>query len=139
MTSAAAPLGLMVEVVDDLAETDFGGWEGLTFAEVRAKDPEALGAWLASPDEAPPSGESFASVGRRVRRAEEKVIAAHPESTTVVVSHVTPIKLLICFALEAPASALFRLQLDTASVSIIDHYADGNSTVVLVNDTSHLR
>ena len=135
----APRLGLTVEVVDDLAETDFGAWEGLTFAQVHAKDADVLDAWLASPDEAPPGGESFTAVGRRVRRAREKVTAAHPESTTVVVSHVTPIKLLIRFALDAPASALFRLQLDTASVSIVDHYADGNATVQLVNDTSHLR
>jgi ribonuclease H / adenosylcobalamin/alpha-ribazole phosphatase len=135
----AAPLGLQVEIVDDLIETDFGDWEGLTFEQARAADPAALDAWLASSDEAPPGGESFSAVGRRVRRGREKVIAAHPESTVVAVSHVTPIKLLIRFALDAPPSALFRLQLDTASVSIIDYYADGNCSVRLVNDTSHTR
>jgi probable phosphoglycerate mutase len=134
----AAPLGLQVEVVDDLVETDFGVWEGLTFAEARERTPAELDAWLASPDTAPPGGESFADVGRRVRGAREKVIAAHPEQTVVVVTHVTPIKLLIRFALDAPPSAMFRLQLDTASVSIVDYYADGNSSVRLVNDTSHL-
>ncbi|HZC69688.1 MAG TPA: bifunctional RNase H/acid phosphatase [Jatrophihabitans sp.] len=134
----ASPLGLPVEVIDDLAETDFGAWEGMTFAQIRASDPEALNAWLASPEQAPPGGESFDAVGRRVRRAREKILAAHPESTTVVVSHVTPIKLLIRFALDAPASMLFRLELDTASVSIVDYYADGNASVRLVNDTSHL-
>jgi probable phosphoglycerate mutase len=34
---------------------------------------------------------------------------------------------------------MFRLYLDTASVSIVDYYADGNASVRLVNDTSHLR
>src|SRR5579875_2433885 len=67
----AAPLGLEVEVVDELVETDFGKWEGLTFAEARALDPAALDAWLGSPDAAPPGGESFADVGRRGRRARE--------------------------------------------------------------------
>jgi ribonuclease H / adenosylcobalamin/alpha-ribazole phosphatase len=33
---------------------------------------------------------------------------------------------------------MFRIHLDTASVSIIDHFADGNCSVRLVNDTSHL-
>jgi broad specificity phosphatase PhoE/ribonuclease HI len=135
----AAARGLTVETIDDLVETDFGAWEGLTFAEARARDAAALDAWLASPDEAPPGGESFTAVGRRVRRGRETVIAAHPESTVVVVTHVTPIKLLIRFALDAPPSAMFRLHLDTASVSIVDYYADGNSSVRLVNDTGHLR
>jgi broad specificity phosphatase PhoE/ribonuclease HI len=134
----ATQLGLTVETVDDLAETDFGAWEGLTFAEAKAAYPAELDAWLASPDVAPPGGESFAAVGRRVRRGREQVIAAHPEQTVVVVTHVTPIKSLIRFALDAPPTAMFRLHLDTASVSIVDYFADGNSSVRLVNDTSHL-
>jgi broad specificity phosphatase PhoE len=57
----------------------------------------------------------------------------------LVVSHVTPIKLLLGAALEATEAALFRLHLDTASVSVADFYADGHASVTLVNDTSHLR
>jgi probable phosphoglycerate mutase len=135
----ASALGLEVEVVDDLIETDFGAWEGLTFAEARARDAELLDSWLASPDIAPPGGESFAAVGRRVRKARETVIAKHAEKTVLVVTHVTPIKSLVRFALDAPPSSMFRLHLDTASVSSVDYYGDGNSSVRLVNDTSHLR
>ena len=36
-------------------------------------------------------------------------------------------------------SSGLRIQLDTASISQIDYYADGNCAVRLVNDTSHLR
>ncbi|MFN2560398.1 MAG: bifunctional RNase H/acid phosphatase [Jatrophihabitans sp.] len=135
----AGSLGLTMETVDDLVETDFGKWEGLTFAEARAQDPAELDAWLASPGVAPPGGEAFADVARRVRRGRDRVVAAHPQSTVVVVTHVTPIKTLVRLTLDAPPAAMFRLHLDTASVSIIDYYADGNSSVQLVNDTSHLR
>jgi ribonuclease H / adenosylcobalamin/alpha-ribazole phosphatase len=55
------------------------------------------------------------------------------------VSHVTPVKLLLCSALGAPASAVFRLQLDTAGLSEADWYPDGPALVRLVNDTAHLR
>ncbi|MGI8678896.1 MAG: bifunctional RNase H/acid phosphatase [Jatrophihabitans sp.] len=134
----AAPLGLTVTVVDDLIETDFGVWEGLTFAEASAGHPDELGAFMASVDAAAPGGESFAAVGRRVRRGREEVVAAHPDQTVVVVTHVTPIKTLIRFALDAPPSAMFRLHLDTASVSVVDYFADANSSVRLVNDISHL-
>ena len=134
----AERLGLPIETVEDLAETDFGTWEGLTFAQARAQNPAELDAWLASPDAAPPGGESFTAVGRRVRRGREAVIAAHAGETVVVVTHVTPIKLLVRFALDAPPAAMFRLFLDTASVSVVDYYADGNSMVRLMNDTGHM-
>ncbi|MDQ1647112.1 MAG: ribonuclease / adenosylcobalamin/alpha-ribazole phosphatase [Cryptosporangiaceae bacterium] len=134
----AAALDRTVIVEPGLAETDFGEWEGLTFAEARAQYPAELDAWLASPDVAPPGGESFAAVARRVRRGRESVLAAHPTSTVVVVSHVTQIKTSVRLTLDAPPTAMFRLHLDTASVSIVEYFADGNSSVHLVNDTSHL-
>jgi broad specificity phosphatase PhoE/ribonuclease HI len=134
----AGPLGLPVEVVDEFIETDFGVWEGLTFAEAAEVDGPALRQWQGRVDVAPPGGETFAAVGERVERGRDAVVAAHPESTVLVVTHVTPIKWLVCAALEAPPIALFRLHLDTASVSIVDYYADGNRSVTLVNDTAHL-
>lgn len=100
--------------------------------------PAELSAWLGSPDAAPPGGESFAEVGRRVRRARDAVIAAHAGHTVVVVTHVTPIKTLIRLALDAPPVSLFRIHLDTASVSSVEYFVDGNASVRLVNDTAHL-
>jgi probable phosphoglycerate mutase len=135
----ALAVGVAVESNDDLIETDFGAWEGQTVAEAQASHPDELAAWLGSPDAAPPGGESFADVARRVRRGRDAIIAAHPGRTVIVVSHVTPIKTLLRLALDAPPSSMFRIQLDTASVSLIDYYDDGNCSVRLVNDTSHLR
>jgi probable phosphoglycerate mutase len=136
--SIAAAQGRNVDIVDDLTETDFGGWEGLTIKEAIEADAALVRKWHHSPDVAPPGGESFAEVGARVEHARTQLLASHPDSTVVVVTHVTPIKLLVCRALEAPSVALFRLHLDTASVSIVDYFADGNISVRLVNDTSHL-
>jgi probable phosphoglycerate mutase len=137
-TAVAAAAGVERQTQDGLIETDFGAWEGLTFAEARERDGQLLTQWLGSPDVAPPGGESFTAVGRRVRRARDAIIAAHPGRTVIVVSHVTPIKLLLRMALDAPPIALYRLHLDTASVSCIDYYADGNCSVRLMNDVSHL-
>ncbi|MDT4893599.1 MAG: ribonuclease / adenosylcobalamin/alpha-ribazole phosphatase [Pseudonocardiales bacterium] len=134
----AVALGVGVEIEAGFREVDFGAWEGLTFAEARAAAPQELSAWLASPELAPPDGESFTTAGVRVQHARDAVIAAHPGATVVVVTHVTPIKLLLRFALEAPPVSLYRLHLDVASVSTVEYYADGNCSVRLVNDTSHL-
>jgi probable phosphoglycerate mutase len=136
--SIAAAQGMAVEVVDGFTETDFGVWEGLTIKEALEADAALVGKWHDSPDVAPPGGESFTEVGVRVALARDSLIARYPDSSVIVVTHVTPIKLLVCSALDAPSAALFRLHLDTASVSIIDYFADGNVSVRLVNDTSHL-
>ncbi len=56
----------------------------------------------------------------------------------VIVSHVTPIKSLLRAALDVGPSLLYRLHLDLASLSVVDHYPDGNASVRLVNDTCHL-
>jgi probable phosphoglycerate mutase len=62
------------------------------------------------------------------------VLAAHPQSTVVVVTHVTPIKTLVLAALEAPPSALFRMELSPASVSEIQWYAGGAASVRSFNE-----
>jgi broad specificity phosphatase PhoE/ribonuclease HI len=120
-------------VVDD------GKWEGLSFAEAGEEDPDAMRAWLGGADAAPPGGESFTAVGRRVLGALDRVLAAYPEQTVLIVSHVTPIKTLLCRALLAPPAALFRIHLDVASLCEVDWFADGPALVRSVNDTAHLR
>jgi broad specificity phosphatase PhoE len=131
--------GTTLEVEDDLAETDFGSWEGMTFGEVSQQWPDEMSAWLADADVAPPGGESFAAVARRVDAALDRLLAAHQGKTVVVVSHVTPIKTLVCRAVLAPSAALFRIHLDVASLSEADWFADGPALLRSLNDTNHLR
>jgi probable phosphoglycerate mutase len=137
-TAIADEAGVGVVLDDGLVEADFGRWDGLTFAEVRAGWPAEHAAWLADSAVAPPGGESVNQVARRVRKVRDRLLAAYPGRTVAVVSHVTPIKLLLCSALGAPASSLFRIHLDTASLSTVDWYPDGPAVVRLVNDTGHL-
>ncbi|GAA2762114.1 bifunctional RNase H/acid phosphatase [Streptomyces paradoxus] len=136
----AARLGLDVSIDDGLRETDFGAWEGLTFAEVRERHPDDLNAWLASPDAEPTGGgESFAATATRLAATRDKLVAAHAGRTVLLVTHVTPIKTLVRLALGAPPESLFRMELSAASLSVVAYYADGNASVRLLNDTSHLR
>ncbi|MFI9528858.1 bifunctional RNase H/acid phosphatase [Micromonospora rosaria] len=127
-----------VRTRDDLIECDFGAWEGRTFAEVREGWPGELDAWLASTRIAPPDGESFTEVGLRVRRAVGALREAYPGETVVVVSHVSPIKLVLRDALAASDAFLHRLYLDAAGISVLDLWPDGGVAVRSVNDTAHL-
>lgn len=136
----AARLRLDVTVDDGLRETDFGAWEGLTFGEVRERHPDDLDAWLADPEAHPTGGgESFAETATRIAATRDKLIAAHAGRTVLLVTHVTPIKTLVRLALGAPPKSLFRMELSAASLSAVAYYADGNASVRLFNDTSHLR
>jgi probable phosphoglycerate mutase len=142
-TATARPIasalgGVPLRTEDDLVECDFGAWEGRTFAEVRQDWPGELDAWLASTAVAPPDGESFTDVTVRVRRALRGLLDAYPGETVVVVSHVSPIKILLRDALAAEDAFLHRLYLDPAGVSVLDLWADGGVAVRSVNDTAHL-
>uniref|UniRef100_A0AAU2A968 Bifunctional RNase H/acid phosphatase n=1 Tax=Streptomyces sp. NBC_00093 TaxID=2975649 RepID=A0AAU2A968_9ACTN len=138
--AVAARLGLDVTIDDGLRETDFGAWEGLTFGEVRERYPDDMNAWLADPKAEPTGGgESFAATARRMAVTRDKLIAAHAGRTVLLVTHVTPIKTLVRLALGAPPESLFRMELSAASLSAVAYYADGNASVRLFNDTSHLR
>lgn len=135
---AAKALGLDVTVDDDLIETDFGAWEGLTFSEAAEKDPDLHRKWLRDTSVTPPDGESFDSVAERVQRVRGRIISEYAGETVLVVSHVTPIKTLLRLALDAGPGILYRLHLDLASLSIAEFYPDGAASVRLVNETSYL-
>jgi broad specificity phosphatase PhoE/ribonuclease HI len=131
--------GVPVTVVEDLIECDFGQWEGLTFGDVQERWPREMQAWLSSTSVAPPGGESFQAVAKRVRGALATIVESHPGGVVVVVSHVTPIKLILRDALAAGDAFLHRLFLDAAGVSTFDVWPDGNVAVRSVNETAHLR
>ncbi|GLZ40476.1 bifunctional RNase H/acid phosphatase [Actinokineospora sp. NBRC 105648] len=137
-TAVAQVVGGQVETHDGLIETDFGQWEGMTFTETAERDPELHGKWLSDTSVPAPGGESFDAVHRRVRRARDELITRFGGRTLIVVSHVTPIKSLLRMGLDVGPSLLFRLHLDLASLSIVEFYPDGNASVRLVNDISHL-
>ena len=137
--AAADLLGLDVTVEPGLRETDFGAWEGLTFAEVRERFPAELDAWFTSADAAPSGGESFTEVARRVAAARDALLDRHRGRTVLVVSHVTPITTLVRLALDAPPAALFRMAVGPASLSEVAYYADGNASLRELNGTAHLR
>jgi probable phosphoglycerate mutase len=137
-TVISEAVGVAVTKNDDLKETDFGEWEGLTFDEAREKWSTDLARWLVDPEFAPPGGESIAATSRRVVRARDAVLAAYPEGRLLVVSHVTPIKALVRLAVDAPGAAVFRMHLDLAALSVIDYFGEQRAVLRLYNDTSHL-
>ncbi|WP_329561191.1 bifunctional RNase H/acid phosphatase [Streptomyces uncialis] len=138
--AVADRLGLDVRVDDELRETHFGAWEGLTFGQVRERYPDDLTAWLDSEDARPTGGgESFTEVTERVARARDRLVEEYAGRTVLLVTHVTPVKTLVRLALGAPAKSMFRMELSAAALSAVAYFKDGNASVRLFNETAHLR
>jgi probable phosphoglycerate mutase len=130
--------GVTVRPDPDLVECDFGTWEGLTFAEVSRRWPDEMRAWLASSACAPPGGESFDAVAVRVGRALARIRAAYDGGRVVVVTHVSPIKLMLREALDGGPAFLHRCYLDPGGISTLDYWSDGGVSVRGVNEVAHI-
>ena len=136
--AVAGALGLSVREIEGFRECGFGEWEGRTFTDVQQEWPDALAAWLADTSVAPPGGESFDDVRRRVHVARDQLLARHPGRTVLVVTHVTPIKLLVRDALGAPMTALYRMELGPATLSEVQWFTGGQASLRRFNDAAHL-
>ncbi|HTZ07526.1 MAG TPA: histidine phosphatase family protein, partial [Acidimicrobiales bacterium] len=120
-SAAALGLGLPVEIDARWIELDYGELDGCALADV---PPELWRRWRADPGFRPPGGETLAEVGTRVRAACEELFARDGEGArgpedVVVVSHVSPIKAAVAWALGAEETAVWHLYLATASVTTI--------------------
>jgi ribonuclease H / adenosylcobalamin/alpha-ribazole phosphatase len=109
------------------AEMEFGTWDGLTFDEVREQRPDEIDSWLGSLDVAPGGGESLREVEKRVLDGLSRVLEQYAGQTVVVVSHVTPIKTIVAHAVDAPLEALFRMEMSTASVSVVSFFGEAGN------------
>jgi broad specificity phosphatase PhoE len=127
----AAAVGCDVVVDDRLVELDYGEWDGKSFPDL---PPDALRQWRDDPSFAPPGGESLQAVTTRVAG----FCTQHLEGETVVaVSHVSPIKCAVTWALGAGEELGWRMFLDLASITRISGRG-GHASLVGFNDTTHL-
>ena len=130
----AGAFGLPVEVDERWIELDYGQYDGLPFREV---PDELWRQWRADPSWAPPGGESLSDVGRRVRAACEDLVSAATDTDVVVVSHVSPIKAAVAWALEVGDGVAWRMFLDVGSVCRVGVGPRGPS-LRSFNETAHL-
>jgi broad specificity phosphatase PhoE len=60
------------------------------------------------------------------------------DDLVVAVSHVSPIKAAVCFALDVDEAVSWRMFLDLASITRVGRRLDGASFLAAYNDTGHL-
>jgi len=119
--------GMSIILEPRLVEAAMGTWEGLRRAEILARsadDATRHQQWEADPTCAPPGGESIAAVQARVVACVHDLAERHAGASVVLVSHVGPIKALLCTAMDVPLTTGQRMFLDSATVSVIDWGSD---------------
>jgi len=161
LAAAATP----AEADPRLKEMDYGAWEGRTYDEVRAVDPQLRDEWEAAPDVTHcPGGESGNEVAARVDRfltdllgeqrswhAKAQFRAAMggrvpvepPERRILVVGHATTNRILLSVALGVDVRGYRRrFAQDQCNLTVLRWDADGvpaAAKLLLLNDTMHLR
>ncbi len=128
--ASAAPLaearGLVPVPIPALREMAMGRWEGLTFAEMRARDPDLVAAWLRDLTAFPfPGGESLRDLRERVIPALGEILARHAGQRIAVVAHGGTNRVILCEALGLPLANALRLAQDYAAWSLIEYRPDG--------------
>ena len=112
----ASACGVSLEIDERLVEIDYGEWEATPFARL---DPAIATRWRRDREFAPPGGESLAVVAARTGSLCDELLAAATDDVIVAVSHVSPIKAAVTWALAVGPEFAWRLRLDVASITRI--------------------
>jgi len=113
----AAAFGRPVEIDERWIELDYGELDGQASTSVAD---DVWAHWRADPSYAPKGGESLAELSSRVTAACTDLSGEDAARTVVVVTHVSPIKAALAWALNAPIGISWRMYVEDASVSRID-------------------
>lgn len=118
-----------------LRECRFGAWDGWSYDECLAAEPQRLRAWIDDPTaQHPPGGETFADFAGRV----DEVISGLPERGSVLlVAHGGPIRRILCRSLGLEWRHALLMQLSPCGITRLALHPEGGHLLAL-NDTCHL-
>ena len=114
-------------VDNNLAEWDYGEYDGQTSTQIRARNPD-WDLWR----EGGPGGETPEQVGRRADRVIAEVLKV--DGSVLLVAHGHLLRVLAARWLEQPPGEGRRLAMSPAAISILG-YEHQNRVITLWNDT----
>lgn len=125
-------------LVADLREIDFGRWEGKTFDEIAAADPDKISDWAAlKPDFTFPGGESLRDFEARIHRVADR-IRSSASSRLVIVTHGGIIRYLLADLLRLSSDRVWIFALPPGSVTAL-HLQDGYAQITSLTKNEDLR
>jgi probable phosphoglycerate mutase len=120
-------------VDDRFVELDYGAWDGRPLGDV---SPDEWVRWREDLEFEPPGGESIGALGRRVRGALEDLERDAARDVIAVVTHVSPLKAAVAWALGVDDRVAWHLFVSPGSISRLD--VKGRRSLVSFNEISHL-
>jgi len=113
----AGHFGQAITTDERWVEIAYGEYEGVPVDEVPS---DVWQAWRTDRDYTPPGGESFGSLDDRVRSALDELRDSVAHRNIVVISHVSPIKASVAWALGVSLDIMFHCHLSHASLCRVD-------------------
>jgi alpha-ribazole phosphatase len=128
--------GLRAELRGNLAEIDFGAFEGLTYAEIVERYPD----WRPGDyDFTAYGGESLEQLSQRLGAFEKELRSHNPADTNIlIIAHAGSLRVLLCRLLGIAIEKWWRFRLTPASLTIIEN-AEREPVLTRLNDVSHLK
>lgn len=134
--SMAEKFGRPLAVEHRLREVGFGTWEGLTRAEVKAKDHNEYRQFYANPVENRPAGaEPLADFGKRVAAAYDHIVETFGGKNVLVVAHAGVIRATLGHVLRMAPSDWYRVKVDNAGVTRFQ--ADRHGSTLVFHNLRH--
>jgi broad specificity phosphatase PhoE len=130
----AAALGGDPEIDPRLIELDYGELDLVPLSEI---PDELWTAWRADPAFRPPGGETLEELARRVGDALDALAAEAARGDVVVVTHVSPVKAALAWALGVGVEVSWRSFVAQASITRIGMNPRGPS-LLSFNSEAHL-
>jgi probable phosphoglycerate mutase len=124
---------------EELAEIDFGKWEGGTVADIDRKFHDDYVRWTADPAwNAPTDGETAIQIAGRARKLIEEIRGSITEGNVLLVSHKATIRIALCDLLGIEVARFRdRLSCPVGSVSVIE-FGDRGPLLTKLADREHL-
>ncbi len=110
----AKVFGMEASIDERWQEVAYGEYEGTRIADV---PPDIWQRWLSDADFTPPGGESLRTLGSRVFSACDDLVEEAQSRHVVVVTHATPVKAAMAWALGVGIEITWRSHVDQASVT----------------------
>ncbi|MBQ7779861.1 MAG: histidine phosphatase family protein [Clostridia bacterium] len=131
--------GLDITPTKELREIYAGDWEGRIFDDIKEEYPDLFGKWFGDTGNVrPPNGESVEELGDRIITCIKKIGDENPDSTVVLATHATPIRVLQAIVTYGSVNAMKNVKwVSNASVTTV-LYENGTLTVAEAGYDKHL-
>jgi alpha-ribazole phosphatase/probable phosphoglycerate mutase len=123
-----------LQIREQFREIGFGDWEGLTTAELMAREPQALKRYWRDPENhTPPNGEPLREFVARVHAAWEDLVEESTNQHRLLVCHGGVIRAILVHVLGMPTSRLWNIDVPYANVSriVVHHWGENESAAQL--------